>query len=73
MQTHDFTLNSGMKLKGQSCLQWPKVLLSDAASCLEKEIVEEGLWVVAISVGLCMRTYNGCHYSPVSMQNHVRG
>lgn len=48
------------------CFQMPRPVL-------KKEIVEEGLWVVAISIGLCMRTYNGCHYSPVSMQNHVRG
>ena len=62
-----------MKLEVSVVSSDPKLLLSDAASCPEKEIVEEGIWAVAIFVGLCMRNCNGCHYSTVFCANSYKG
>lgn len=55
---------------GHSCLRWPN-WLSDAASGPEQEVVEKGIWTVAVSIGFCTRNCNRDCYSTVSMQSHM--
>lgn len=62
VNSHDYTLSHWTKLEVTVVSSGPKVLLSDVASGPEQEIVEEGIWTVAVSIGFCMRNCNRCCY-----------